>query len=675
MSHELRTPLNSLLILSQDLANNSIGHLDENEVESAEIINKSGQDLLNLINEILDLSKIESGKMIMNFEMVSLSDIIGKSQRNFKRLIEDKGLNFKIHISENIPENIYTDVQRADQVIKNLLSNSLKFTQEGDITITCSLPVNDVDLSLSGLNSNKTLAISVKDTGIGIPHAKQREIFEAFQQADGGTSRKYGGTGLGLSISKELAKLLGGELQLESEPGKGSVFTLYLPLQNNTRQLDLNKSISSHDEKFSKKEEKVGTTNQAKKTNTELKALSIADDRNKLVKDKKTILVIEDDPQFAKILYKQCQQSGFNCIAAASGEDGLALSAEFSLDAIILDIKLPGIDGYTVLDRLKENAETRHIPVHMMSGNDENSDVFRMGAIGYLTKPVSANQLSETFVKLENYIERNVKNLLLIEDDKNIRKSIRKIIDHKDVFISEAGNGETALDMIASEQYDCMVLDLGLPDMTGFELLDKLEKENKKGIPPVIVYTGRELSQEENIKLQQYTNSIILKGVKSEERLLDETALFLHHVVADMPKNQQKIIKNLHNKEELFKGKKILIVDDDMRNVFALSKILEAKGLIITKAVNGKMALDVLNREEKFDLVLMDIMMPVMDGYEAMQNIRNDVKLRSLPLIALTAKAMKNDREKCIAAGASDYLTKPVNIDKLLSLMRVWMYK
>lgn len=678
MSHELRTPLNSLLILSQDLANNANDHLSEDEIESAEIINKSGHDLLNLINEILDLSKIESGKMLMNFEAVNLADLIDKSRRNFKRLIEEKGLTFNIEISEKLPKKITTDSQRLDQIIKNLLSNSTKFTSEGEITLSCSMNVNGVDLSRSGLDPKKAIVISVKDTGIGIPKEKQREIFEAFQQADGSTSRKFGGTGLGLSISKELARLLGGELQLESEPGNGATFSLYLPLEKVNGQDNPGNNGNMKQEAlvqtFHVNEPVAQIADKAEhKTPTNIQ--SIPDDRHQLESDKSTILIVEDDLVFAKTLYKQCKQNGFNCLATSTGEEGLALAEEFDPNAIILDIKLPGIDGYTVLERLKSNAATRHIPVHMMSSYDETMDVYKMGAIGYLSKPVSAEQLSQTFGKLEDYINKDIKNLLLVEDDSENRRSIKKLIGENDVHISEAETGTKAIELLKSGHFDCMILDLGLPDMSGFELLDLMEKENLDDIPPVIVHTGRDLSQEENAKLQQYTNSIIIKGAKSEERLLDETALFLHRVVADMPKIQQKIIKNLHNKEEFFKDKNILIVDDDMRNVFALSKILEAKGMKISKAVNGQMALDLVGKNGGFDLVLMDIMMPVMDGYEAMRKIREDSKLRNLPIIALTAKAMKNDREKCIEAGASDYLTKPVNVEQLLSLMRVWLYK
>ncbi len=673
MSHELRTPLNSLLILSQDLANNVNSNLDNNEVESAEIINKSGQDLLNLINEILDLSKIESGKMEMHFEEVSINDLFEKSRRNFKRLIEEKGLLFKIEMNGDVPDMIVTDFQRLDQIIKNLLSNSLKFTHEGEIILSCSKPAGNVDLTNSGLKIHNALAISVRDSGIGIPESKQREIFEAFQQADGSTSRKFGGTGLGLSISKELAKLLHGELHLTSETGKGSEFILYIPVNLETsgkladKEPESENAIPETDFQIENKSPDNGI-------NTK-KYQSISDDRNNIDIKKNTILIIEDDPVFARTLYKQCRQKGFNSIATATGEEGLKLAEEFDPGAIILDIKLPGIDGYTVLERLKDNSSTRHIPVHMMSGYEESMDVYKMGAIGYLTKPVDSKQLSESFGKIESYMQRDIKNLLLVEDDTNIIKSIKKLIGENDLRISEAGTGFQAFELLKSGNYDCIVLDLGLPDMTGFELLDKLEKELKNQIPPVIVYTGRDLDKDENIRLQQYTNTIILKGVKSEERLLDETALFLHRIVAEMPKNQQQIIKNLHNKEELFKNKNILIVDDDMRNVFALSKILEAKGMQITKAVNGKMALDIIQQNGSFDLVLMDIMMPVMDGYIAMNKIREITRFQSLPIIALTAKAMKNDREKCIAAGASDYLTKPVNMDKLLSLMRVWLYK
>ncbi len=681
MSHELRTPLNSLLILSRDLADNKNKNLSDDQIESSEIIYKSGNDLLNLINEILDLSKIESGKMHLNLEKIKIQTIKENILHQFKPITNQKQLLMNVNIDTNVPKSVVTDIQRLEQIIKNLMSNAIKFTDDGEINCHIHLPNPGVDLSRSGLNADETLAISVMDTGVGIPKDKQLAIFEAFQQVDGGTSRKYGGTGLGLSISRELAKLLRGEIMLRSEPGKGSTFTLYIPLDLKKTESEAEKEdeesfiatqkpVKRHVRKHS---ENIVQPSIIKPPTQKVEAID--DDRNSIKKNDKVILIIEDDPEFAKILRKQAHKKGFKCIATTMGEDGLILAEKYMPDAIILDIKLPGIDGLSVLDKLKENPKTRHIAVHMMSAIEETLSVFKKGAIGYLTKPVKSEDIMEAFNKIEGFIDRKMKNLLLVEDNDNMRKSIKVVIGEVDVKISEVKTGQEAIEALRKNTFDCMVLDLGLPDMSGFDVLKKLEADEHTEIPPIIVYTGMELTKEENDELQNYTNTIIIKGVKSAERLLDETALFLHRVVDNLPKDKQKIISNLHDKENLFHNKKILLVDDDMRNVFALSKVLIGKGFNVTKAVNGQMALEILEKNSEVDLVLMDIMMPVMDGYNAIKKIRDQKKFEKLPIIALTAKAMKDDREKCIEVGANDYMAKPVNIEKLLSLMRVWLYK
>ena len=681
MSHELRTPLNSLLILSQDLADNKTKNLLDDQIESAEIIYKSGNDLLNLINEILDLSKIESGKMTLNLDDIKIQVIKENIIHQFQPITNKKGISLNVNIDNNVPESIVTDIQRLDQIIKNLMSNAIKFTEKDGITVHVHIPPPGADLSRSGLDADETLAISVIDTGIGIPKDKQLAIFEAFQQADGSTSRKYGGTGLGLSISRELAKLLRGEIMLRSEPGKGSTFTLYIPTDlkktgHEAGEEEEEKDFIATQKPVKRKVPKPpGIIPQPSQTAPPPQEVgSIDDDRHNIKKNDKVILIIEDDPEFAKILCKQGHGKGFKCIASPTGENGLKLAGQYTPDAIILDIKLPGIDGLSVLDKLKENQGTRHIPVHMMSGIEETIDVYKKGAIGYLTKPVKTDDIMKAFTKIEGFIDRKMKNLLIVEDDEAMRKSIKVVIGEVDVNISEVKSGQEAFDTLKDNSFDCMVLDLGLPDMTGFDLLKKLEADQHIEIPPIIVYTGKDLTKEENDELQQYTNSIIIKGVKSAERLLDDTALFLHRVVDDLPDEKQKIIANLHDKEKLFRNKNILVVDDDMRNVFALSKVLRGKGMNVTKAVNGQMALDALKKNPGADLVLMDIMMPVMDGYDAMKAIRKQPKFNKLPIIALTAKAMKEDRNKCIEAGANDYMAKPVNVEKLLSLMRVWLY-
>lgn len=674
MSHELRTPLNSLLILSKNLMQNKKGNLTEDQLESIEIIRKSGDDLLNLINEILDLSKIESGKMSLHIENIKVEDIASNIRRNFGHVIEEKGLKLNVEVGENMPDYISTDIQRIEQVIKNLVSNAIKFTSQGTITVSFKPTPNSVQFFRSGLTHKNSFMLSVKDTGIGIPKEKQQIIFEAFQQADGSTSRNYGGTGLGLSITKEIAKLFGGEIHLESQPGNGSTFKVFLPV-------NYGDAISNENAK-PKEAPKPAIQSVLKPVIDEkmvqladLQSSKVGDDRDNFTYGDRTILIVEDDENFAKILKKQCHEKGFKFLYAASGEAGLMMAEKYLPSAMILDIKLPGIDGITVLDRIKENPKIRHIPVHMMSALEETIDVFQKGAIGYLTKPISPEKLDDAFTKMEDFINHKVKDLLIIEDDDTMRHQIIEVIGREEVSPTGVSSGQEAIEMLRLMKFDCIVMDLGLPDMTGFELLKKIEAEHKQDLPPVIIYTGKELTQEENAELKKHTDSIIIKGVKSEERLLDETALFLHRVVDNLPKDKQQIISSLHDKDAIFRGKKVLIVDDDMRNLFALSKVLDDKGMIVIEAENGKVALEKLEKESDIDIVLMDIMMPIMDGYETMRQVRLKKEFKNLPIIALTAKAMKDDHERCIKAGANDYLTKPLDIDKLVSLMNVWLYR
>ena len=667
MSHELRTPLNSLLLLSSILTDNKEGNLTEDQLESTRVIYQSGNDLLSLINEILDLAKIESGKMELRPEEILIKDVADSLAANFQHMADDKSLNLVINISENAPATIHVDRKRVEQVIKNLMSNAIKFTEKGSVTVDFSRPAKNVGLDRSGLDRNNAIAISVEDTGIGISPKDQKLVFEAFQQVEGGTARQYGGTGLGLSISRELARLLGGEIQLISEVGKGSTFILYLPIETGkvelgTRNLELETA------------KKPNSNTQVQLSNFKSPA-SIPDDRDSISADEKAILVIEDDPKFARLLLKQCHERGLKCLATPFGEEGLELAEKYLPEAIILDIKLPGIDGWTVLEILKENPKIRHIPVHVMSVEDPSMEAFRRGAIGYLQKPVKKEDLEAAFHKLDDIFSKKVKNLLVVEDDKNLRKSIIKLIGNGDVFADEAANAAETILALKSKTFDCMILDLGLPDMSGFQLLKALETEERLTIPPVIVYTGRELTREEDTQLREYAESIIIKGVKSEERLLDEASLFLHRVVSKLPEKKRQMITSLHDTDVMFKDKTVLVVDDDMRNVFALSKVLGEKGMRVLKAENGQRALDVLKEAPALDLVLMDIMMPVMDGYETMKRIRAQETFRKLPIIALTAKAMKEDKTRCIAAGASDYLPKPVDVNRLSSMMRVWLYR
>ena len=652
MSHELRTPLNSLLILSKDLSENRNNNLDDIQVESAEIIYKSGKDLLALINEVLDLSKIEAGKMSINIETVSLKNFTRELKREFKHHAEHKGLKLNITMDKELPDSIRTDPQRLNQIMKNLLSNAIKFTEKGSVSIGI------------GRDTGRTINISVSDTGIGIPEDKQTAIFEAFQQAEGGTSRKYGGTGLGLSISRELARLLGAEIYVSSKLNEGSTFSLIIPLE-----------IYQEQEAYTTGRLKVSGLLKPRPTNDSnyLNYPGIADDRDTITSEDKTVLIIEDDLKFAAILLNQANKKGFKCLSAASGEDGLLLASKYMPQAIILDMTLPGISGHIVLFELKANPSIRHIPVHIISAAERTLEPIKEGAVEYLMKPVTKKDLEEAFSRIENFVDRKIKNLLIIEDSENSRKAMRLLIGNGDVKCFEAGTGKEALAIYQQHHIDCMILDIGLPDMSGFDLIQKLDQLKDHHMPPVIVYTGRELTREENNELQNYAESIIIKGVKSEERLLDETSLFLHRTISKLPVSKQMIINSLYDKEAVFYEKKILLVDDDMRNLFALSKILTERGMEIIKAENGKSALAMLDLHPDIHLVLMDVMMPEMDGYEAMKTIRSQARFKKLPLIALTAKAMKDDKQKCIDAGANDYISKPIDVERLLSLMRVWL--
>ena len=652
MSHELRTPLNSLLILSKDLSENKKKNLDDIQVESAEIIYKSGCDLLVLINEVLDLSKIEAGKMTLNIEKVSLCNFGDDLIRNFKHHAELKGLKLICILNKDLPEFISTDLQRLNQILKNLLSNAIKFTEKGSVCISIDK------------YSERNIIISVTDTGLGIQKDKQMAIFEAFQQADGGTSRKYGGTGLGLSISRELATLLGGEIIVKSEINEGAAFSVILPLEIFPEKEILNLNVTQD------------TLIKTPRSNTDINYLnypSLDDDRKTILKDDKVLLIIEDDLIFASILLKQAYKKGFKCLSASTGEDGLVLASKYKPQAIILDMGLPGISGNEILHELKANASLRHIPVHIISASDPSLTTFNEGAVEYLMKPIDKKDLEVAFTKIEKFANRKIKNLLIIEDSENSRTAIRLLIGNNDINCFEAGTGKDALKIYQENHIDCIILDLGLPDITGFELIRELGKAEGNNLSPIIVYTGKKLTLEENNELQKYSHSIIIKGTKSEERLLDETALFLHHTISNLQESKQLNPVKLYDKEIAFHSKKILLVDDDMRNIFALSKILKDRGMEVLKAENGKIALEMLNLHHDIDLVLMDIMMPEMDGYECMKGIRSQLKFKSLPVIALTAKAMKDDKQKCIDAGANDYITKPIDVVRLLSLMRVWL--
>ncbi|WP_438495013.1 response regulator [Paenibacillus sp. IHBB 3054] len=675
MSHELRTPLNSLLILSQLLTENKEGNLSEKQVEFAHTIYMSGADLLKMIDEILDLSKVDAGKMELNYEEVPLTELKTFVKQNFAPQALKKGLSLRLSFNEPLPDSLFIDSHRLKQILRNLLSNAFKFTSEGYVGFEVSRAV-PAQLPSFLPPEYEYISIAVKDSGIGIPADKTDIVFEAFQQVDGTTSRKYGGTGLGLSISRELARLMGGAIGLESREGQGSTFTLYLPVQGNYSLLPGAVEVAAAQEAATLAEyvEELQPAKSGNVIPAPLNPIIVEDDRENLTANDKVLLIVEDDESFAKILLDMARGRGFKGLVALQGDIGLQMAKSHLPDAIILDIQLPVMDGWAILRELKGASQTRHIPVHVISVNDEMKQGLMMGAMAYLRKPSTRQALERAFSQIESYTASTLKHLLIVEDDEIQRRSIMELIGHDDVAITAVSTGQEALGELRKQKYDCMVLDLMLDDMNGFELLDQIRDDEELNDLPIIIYTGKDLDSKEETQLRKYAESIIIKDVRSPERLLDETTLFLHRVEANLPEDKRKILQKLHNKEELFEGKKILLVDDDIRNVFALSSVLEEYHMEVKFAENGREALDMLVEQEDFDLVLMDMMMPEMDGYEAMRRIRQMPQYHKLPIIALTAKAMKEDRAKCIEAGASDYMKKPIGTDQLLSLMRVWLY-
>ena len=672
MSHELRTPLNSLLLLSRSLMENSPGNLSDDQVEYSRIIHRSGNDLLSLINEILDLSKIEAGKMTITPEEVPVDSLVETMAASFKPLADEKQLALTFHIDERIPAAIRTDRQRIEQILRNLLSNAIKFSDQGSVSLSLRPPTLEECVNIEGLSEENALAVAVTDTGVGIAPEKQQEIFEAFRQVDGGTDRKYGGTGLGLTISRELAKLLNGALRLKSAPGQGSTFTLVIPQRLDQGSADKHPNGSGPAQDSGESPRPVQA--EARAAVPVPTPRPLPDDRNDAPAGAGYILIIEDDQAFARILMDQCRSKGFGVLHAASGEEGIELARKHPVGGIVLDIRLPGMNGWQVLEEFKQDPELRHIPVHIMSAVEATLDAQKKGAVGFLAKPASRENLDDALERLEGFMSKKVKDLLVVEDNQDMRKGVLSLLSDANIRIQEADTGALALAAMRQCRFDCVILDLGLPDMTGFELLNLIEQDKNLHIPPIIVYTGRELTREEEQALHGHAESIIIKGVKSEERLIDETALFLHQVVKAMPVKKRELIATLYDKDKALRDKVILLVDDDMRNLYALSHVLQEKGLNVLKAEDGQKALEILEARQDVSLVLLDIMMPVMDGYETLARIRANPRLERLPVIALTAKAMLEDKERCIAAGASDYLSKPVDLDRLLSKLRVWLY-
>jgi HAMP domain-containing protein/CheY-like chemotaxis protein/signal transduction histidine kinase len=670
MSHELRTPLNSILVLGQQLSDNPDRNLTSKQVEFARTIHGAGTDLLNLISDILDLSKIESGTVSVQAENVFFASVLEMVARPFRHEAENRRLNFEVLTDPQLPRSLVTDSKRLQQVLKNLLSNAFKFTEQGGVRLSVSVSTagwSENHPVLSGVAS--VVAFEVSDTGIGIPLEKQRIIFEAFQQADASTSRKFGGTGLGLAISRELASLLGGEIQLRSAPDKGSTFTLYLP------QTYLGPSAS----KLGMQDGRVSQTGLPVQLGAA--GLSVAsverveDDRDKLAPGDAALLVVEDDPHYARMLCDLAHDTGFKVLVAMNGSEALALAREFHPAAVTLDVFLPDMLGWTVLNHLKQDPITRHIPVQMLTLDEDRQHGLARGAFSFITKPTTPVELEAALSRIKEYATPRRKRLLVVEDNPAEQLSVKELLGHDDIDVEVATTGAEALAAADEQSFDCMVLDLRLPDMTGFEVLERLRDTPSLAELPVVVFTGKELSSEEDARLRVLARSVVVKGVESPERLLDETALFLHRVVADLPPEMQNMLNRLHSSDDALVDKKVLVVDDDVRNIFALSSVLERRGMTVLTAGTGREAISLIESTRDVAIVLMDIMMPEMDGYETMQVIRRNPSLRRLPIIALTAKAMKGDREKCLEAGASEYLAKPVNTEQLLSALRMWLHR
>ncbi|MEO8421376.1 MAG: HAMP domain-containing protein [Hyphomicrobium sp.] len=666
MSHELRTPLNSILILGQQLSENADQNLSDKQVEFARTIHGAGSDLLNLISDILDLSKIESGTVSVDAEELYLSNLLDTVARPFRHEAEGRALSFELELDPSLGRSIVTDSKRLQQVLKNLLSNAFKFTENGGVRLTASAAAagwNPEHPILS--KASNVIAFEVADSGIGILPEKQKIIFEAFQQADASTSRKYGGTGLGLAISRELATLLGGEIQLRSTPGMGSTFTLFLP-QNYSGPTTAVAEVepSARNRSF---EAQLRAPERAVET--------IADDRDNLEPGESVLLIVEDDPHYARILLDLAHDNGFKGLIAQRGAEALALATEFNPNAVSLDVFLPDMLGWSVLSQLKQNPLTRHIPVQMVTLDEDRQHGLAQGAFSFMTKPTTVDGLREALSRIKEFTVPRRKQLLVVEDNPAEQLGIRELLSHNDIDISTASKGGEALEFLRNNTCDCVVLDLKLPDMSGFDVLEALSKDAALSDVPVVVFTGRELSAEEDARLHTMARSVVVKGVESPERLLDETALFLHRIVGDLPQEKQRMLERLHDSDDDIIGRTVLLVDDDARNIFALSSVLERRGMNVVTATTGREAIESLASTPDVSIVLMDIMMPEMDGYQTMQAIREQAKWRRLPIIALTAKAMKGDREKCLQAGASDYLAKPVNTEQLLAALRMWLHR
>ncbi|MHB8217957.1 MAG: HAMP domain-containing protein [Candidatus Sulfotelmatobacter sp.] len=674
MSHELRTPLNSILVLGQQLSDNPDGNLTPKQVEFSRTIHGAGTDLLNLITDILDLSKIESGTVSVEAEEVFFASMLDAVERPFRHEAENRRLAFEVQTDPHLSRSVVTDAKRLQQVLKNLLSNAFKFTETGGVRLVVSPAKSgwSEDHPILG-KAASVIAFEVSDTGIGIPFEKQRIIFEAFQQADAGTSRKYGGTGLGLAISRELASLLGGEIQLRSAPGRGSTFTLYLPQTYVGPSTSSAASIAAGVQGIPPIT--VSPAQLSVATVVEHTAEKIADDRENLQPDDAILLIVEDDPHYARVLCDLSRDKGFKVLVATRGAEALALAHEYHPTAVSLDVFLPDMLGWTVLNHLKQDPTTRHIPVQMLTLDEDRHHGLARGAFAFITKPTTPEGLETALSRIKEYSAPRRKRLLVVEDNPAEQLSIKELLGYDDIDVTVASTGAEAVEIASEQSFDCVVLDLRLPDISGFDVLERFGDIPSLRDLPVVVFTGKELSPEEDARLHSLARSVVVKGVESPERLLDETALFLHRVVSDLPAEKQRLLDRLHHSDDALVGKKVLVVDDDVRNIFALSSVIERRGMTVITAGTGREAIAKLESTPDIAIVLMDIMMPEMDGYETMQVIRQNASFRRLPIIALTAKAMKGDREKCLEAGASEYLAKPVNTEQLLSSLRMWLHR
>lgn len=671
MSHELRTPLNSLLILARLLSDNRGGNLNAEQVKYARTIEASGNDLLVLINDILDISKIEAGRLELQPSRERIAPMVEKLAASFRALAAEKGLALRTEIAADAPVEIDTDAQRMEQVLKNFLSNAVKFTERGEVR-----------LSVARRPQGK-LAFTVRDTGIGIAADQQQLIFEAFRQADGTINRRYGGTGLGLSISRELARLLGGHIEVESVPGQGSAFTLCLPEIYDPALVQAKDGGGVRPAPAMLIDElrpmpRRAPAQAAETTTLAARPMTFEDDRDRLEGTRRLILVVEDDPSFSRILYDLAHERGFQCVVEATADGGVAAARQFLPHAVILDMGLPDHTGLSVLERMKRDTRTRHIPVHVVSVSDYTQAAMSLGAVGYMLKPVKREQLIQALERMDRRFAEHVRRVLIVEDNATQLESLKSLLSSEGVETVGASTAAACLEELRRQTFDCLVLDLSLPDASGFEVLEQLRQDEDHACPPVIVYTGRDLTSAEELRLRKHSQSIIIKGAKSPERLLDEVTLFLHQVVSDLPDQSQRMLARSMNRDAAIEGRSILVVEDDVRNVFALTSIFEPHGATVTIARNGLEALAALERAQSgatspVDIVLMDVMMPEMDGLAATREIRKRPEWKNLPIISLTAKARPEDQEQCLAAGANDYLAKPLDVDKLLSLVRVWM--